>query len=106
MIAGVDDFLELVHVIEAGDYQPSPGSVGARLVEVWPERRRLDGVSALADFARLAVSREGLWWAMVLSTDPDMVAEEEAEYVAWSWRTWADGRTPFRRSSRVVRRRS
>lgn len=92
-------FTELVASVNAGEYRPTPGTIGARLLTnqcTWHAAR------SLAVFAKAALRSEGTWWVVTLESTPDQLSDEDKLYVRETWKVWVSGRRPFRVSKSVL----
>jgi hypothetical protein len=98
------DLAALLATIEAGLYRPAPGTAADILVTAHPSTDRWVAGRELAKFARLAVKRHGLWWAMALEACDACLSEAETDYMAAAWKQWCRGENPFVRGRRVFAR--
>ncbi len=95
--------IELIYLIESGSYRPSPGTAGDLLIDVHPNKTfRFFAETALSEFARSAYLAEGIWWPMILESNPDTATDDESTYVAVCWRQWIGGAFPFRKDRHGV----
>jgi hypothetical protein len=98
------DLADLLAMIDAGLYRPAPNSAGEILMLAHPSTDRFTAGRELARFARLAVKRHGLWWAMALEACDECLSEAETDYMAAAWQQWCRGENPFVRGRRVFAR--